>query len=103
MVEEGDYVTSMDDLVVATKPLIARACPFRVKLEKGKSYLYCTCGHSESQPFCDGSHRSLNNGYKPLLVEITKQQTSFLWCGCKRNQMKAGALCDGNHTNISDW
>jgi len=73
MIAEGDYVTSMDDIVSDEKPKIARACPFRVKLTKGKSYLYCTCGYSKTQPFCDGSHREVNNGYKPLLVEIQKE------------------------------
>jgi CDGSH-type Zn-finger protein len=31
--------------------------PLAVILEEGKKYAWCTCGLSESQPFCDGSHK----------------------------------------------
>jgi hypothetical protein len=24
-------------------------------------------------------------------------------CGCKRNNIEAGAICDGNHVKITDW
>jgi len=32
MLEEGDFVNSMDEIKTEEKPKIARACPFRVKL-----------------------------------------------------------------------
>ena len=38
------------------KPKVADTCPKEVELEAGKKYAYCTCGLSEKQPFCDGSH-----------------------------------------------
>ena len=28
-----------------------------VNVEAGKSYWWCACGRSKSQPFCDGSHK----------------------------------------------
>ena len=31
--------------------------PYKVKVKKGKIYFWCSCGLSEKQPFCDGSHR----------------------------------------------
>ena len=37
--------------------VIARKSPFKVKVEKGKTYFWCACGLSKAQPFCDGSHR----------------------------------------------
>ena len=46
--EEGEYVTSMDELNVTEKPKIARACPFRLPLKKDHTYYYCTCGHSDN-------------------------------------------------------
>ncbi len=47
MLDEGDYVEQRDSELESTdKPLIARACPVRVTLTKGQTYLYCTCGHS---------------------------------------------------------
>jgi len=30
--------------------------PQKVTLEAGKKYAWCSCGLSENQPFCDGSH-----------------------------------------------
>ena len=30
-----------------------------------KTYLWCTCGMSKNQPFCDGSHAKTE--FKPLL------------------------------------
>lgn len=48
MLKDHDYVTERDqELETTQKPFIAKACPVRIKgLEKGKTYLYCTCGHS---------------------------------------------------------
>ena len=50
MFNEKDYVTERDlELETKHKPNIAKACPVRVLgLEKGNSYLYCTCGHSKT-------------------------------------------------------
>ncbi|WKX76233.1 CDGSH iron-sulfur domain-containing protein [Zobellia laminariae] len=31
--------------------------PVKVALEKDKRYAWCTCGHSETNVFCDGSHK----------------------------------------------
>ena len=33
--------------------------PYKVKVEKGKTYSWCTCGLSNKQPFCDGVHSKL--------------------------------------------
>jgi CDGSH-type Zn-finger protein len=38
-----------------TKPIRSSDSPFAV--EVGKNYSWCSCGKSEKQPFCDGSHR----------------------------------------------
>ena len=40
--------------------------PVKVKLEEGNSFSWCTCGRSENQPYCDGSHIGTN--FKPLKV-----------------------------------
>jgi CDGSH iron-sulfur domain-containing protein 3 len=37
-------------------PTIAQKGPYPVQVEAGKSYYWCSCGLSKSQPFCDGSH-----------------------------------------------
>jgi hypothetical protein len=48
MIDENDFVTSLEEIKSDEKPKVAIACPFRVHLEKGKTYLYCTCGHSKN-------------------------------------------------------
>ena len=31
--------------------------PYKVIVEKGKTYFWCACGLSQKQPFCDGTHK----------------------------------------------
>ncbi|RLG28671.1 hypothetical protein DRO03_09300 [Methanosarcinales archaeon] len=38
------------------KPIVSDYNPVKASLEAGKEYFYSTCGRSETQPFCDGSH-----------------------------------------------
>ena len=38
-------------------PTIAQKNPYKVKVEKDKTYFWCSCGLSHKQPFCDGSHK----------------------------------------------
>lgn len=45
------------------KPVIADNKPKKVELTKGKEYYFCVCGRSNSQPFCDGSHKG--TGFSP--------------------------------------
>ena len=35
-----------------------------VEVEKNRSYLWCSCGLSSKQPFCDGSHK--NSEFSPV-------------------------------------
>lgn len=74
------------------KDLTVRDEPSKVKLEAGKKYLWCQCGKSKSQPFCDGSHHG--SKHKPILFEVEKDCTKSL-CNCKRT--KTGPFCDGSH------
>ena len=32
----------------------------RVDLKAGKKYAICSCGHSKIMPYCDHSHRDIN-------------------------------------------
>ena len=72
--------------------------PITAEVEAGKSYWWCACGKSESQPFCDGSH--LGSEFEPLV--FTAEKTGIVtFCGCK--QSRAGALCDGSHKRLRDY
>ncbi len=35
-------------------PVTAQLSPYLVELEEGRRYLWCRCGRSARQPFCDG-------------------------------------------------
>jgi CDGSH-type Zn-finger protein len=55
-----------------TMPEIGGRRPIPIMLEAGKSYWWCACGRSKSQPFCDGSHKGTGFSpveYKPVAAE----------------------------------
>lgn len=78
------------------KPKIAGTSPLPVDLEAGKTYAWCTCGLSEKQPFCDGSHRGTS--FTPLKFEATETKTAYM-CTCK--QTANPGFCDGSHKQLS--
>lgn len=52
------------------QPKLARKSPYAVQVEGGQSYMWCACGHSENQPFCDGSHKG--TGFTPVKYTAEK-------------------------------
>ena len=76
-------------------PVIAQKSPYAVEVEAGKSYWWCSCGKSKSQPFCDGSHQG--SEFSPVEYQAKESGTVY-FCGCKHS--KTGALCDGSHTSL---
>lgn len=78
--------------MASAKPEIPRTTPCSVLVEAGKSYFWCACGRSQSQPFCDGSHKG--TGFTPIKYVAEKKE--WVWfCGCK--QTDTAPLCDGSH------
>jgi CDGSH-type Zn-finger protein len=75
-----------------TKPVRASDTPFAVEVEKGKNYHWCSCGKSEKQPFCDGSHK--DSEFSPVKFTATKSEKMF-FCGCKLTASQP--MCDGSH------
>lgn len=69
--------------------------PVAVTLEKDKKYGWCTCGHTETEPFCNGSHRQ-HNATPSLKFSVPEQQTAYL-CTCKRTTNPP--YCDGSHNS----
>lgn len=86
---------------IQTRARVAKKGPFGVKVEAGRTYYYCTCGHSKNQPFCDGSHATVNrdHGTDFQPIKYVADQTRTVWfCGCK--QSKAAPFCDGSHATL---
>lgn len=77
------------------EPRIAAKSPCQVELQAGKKYAFCTCGLSESQPFCDGKHKGTK--FLPNVFEAEKTESAFL-CACK--QTANAPRCDGTHNNL---
>jgi len=58
-----------------------------IKIKAGKQYSICSCGLSNSLPFCDNAHRDFNTSnnanYKSIKVipdkDVTIQVTSSNW------------------------
>ncbi|MCB1044293.1 MAG: CDGSH iron-sulfur domain-containing protein [Acidobacteria bacterium] len=69
--------------------------PCQIEVIKGKKYAWCTCGRSEGQPLCDGSHRGTD--MLPMLFEATADETVTL-CGCKKTGDQP--YCDGSHSRL---
>ncbi len=76
------------------EPKIAQKAPYVLDLEPG-TYYWCSCGKSNNQPFCDGSHKG--SEFTPRVVEIEENKQVAL-CGCKHS--KNGAYCDGTHAKL---
>jgi len=74
------------------EPRVAQNAPYAVPVEAGKTYYWCTCGHSSKQPFCDGSHK--DKGFAPTAFTAEKDGNAYL-CGCKAT--KNPPFCDGSH------
>lgn len=77
-----------------SKPVIADNKPKKVKLEQGEEYLFCACGRSSDQPFCDGSHAKADTDLTPQSFTAEKTEDAFL-CQCKHTQNPP--YCDGSH------
>ena len=77
------------------EPKIAQKAPFIVSVETGQSFKWCSCGQSQTQPFCDGSHHGSGFHSVPFKAATTG---TVAFCGCKHS--KAGATCDGSHKQL---
>ena len=73
----------METIPNVNLPHIAKKEPAMVNVIPGKIYAWCTCGLSEKQPFCDGTHKKIEHAinelgepilpYKSLKVAFEKE------------------------------
>jgi CDGSH-type Zn-finger protein len=69
---------------------------YKVKVEKGKTYFWCTCGLSQKQPFCDGAHKKV--GQAKSLKYVATESKEVFFCGCRKTRNQP--LCDGSHSKL---
>lgn len=79
------------------KPIIANNKPVKVDVKQGEEYYFCTCGRSNSQPFCDGSH--VGTEFKPKPFTAEKSGDAF-FCQCKHSNNLP--FCDGTRKKFKD-
>ena len=75
-------------------PTTPQKNPYKIKVEKGKTYFWCSCGLSQKQPFCDGSHK-IEGKFKSVKY-LAEESKEIYFCGCKIT--KHPPLCDGSHS-----
>ncbi len=78
-----------------TAPTIANRKGYYWEIKAGKRYLWCSCGRSQSQPFCDGSHAG--TAFLPVLFKAERDE-DVIFCGCKQTGNRP--FCDGAHSNL---
>ena len=79
------------------KPVVADRKPKLVNLEAGKDYMWCACGRSKNQPFCDGSH--VGTSFKPMAFKAQEAVDAHM-CMCKQSGNKP--YCDGTHARLDE-
>jgi CDGSH-type Zn-finger protein len=78
-----------------TEAVIAKNAPMPVEVEAGKTYFWCACGKSATQPFCDGAHKG--SGIAPVKFTADADKKMF-FCGCKASAK--APFCDGTHSRL---
>ena len=78
-----------------SEPESPQKSPYAVDVEAGKTYWWCSCGKSATQPFCDGSHKG--GAFAPTEFTAETSETVY-FCGCKKNA--SGVQCDGSHNQL---
>jgi CDGSH-type Zn-finger protein len=94
--DEDFPFTSITEAMMSDEQVrVAGTSPMGVELEAGKKYAFCACGHSQGQPFCDGSHKGTS--FTPHV--FTAESSEKKWfCMCKHT--KSTPYCDGTHNTL---
>lgn len=96
LAEAAGLFAEFEWIDIDAPPAIAATAPIGVETEAGKSYFWCACGQSKTQPFCDGSHKG--SAFSPVKWTAAESK-KVCFCACKRT---AGSpLCDGSHKRLA--
>ena len=78
-----------------SKAACPQKAPYKLSVEAGKTYFWCSCGQSARQPFCDGKHKG--GDFSPLKYTAEKSGDVY-FCGCKATTQ--APMCDGTHNKL---
>ena len=76
------------------KPNTPQKNPYKVRVEHGKIYFWCSCGLSMKQPLCDGAHKK-EKKFKSVKF-VAAENKDIYFCGCKLTNNPP--FCDGSHS-----
>lgn len=75
-------------------PKVAAKVPAVLELEPD-TYYWCSCGLSQKQPYCDGSHKGTDFTPMPFTID---QKKKVALCQCKHTANPP--FCDGGHKKL---
>ena len=84
---------------LSNTPRIAKLEPARVTVEEGKAYFWCACGHTKTEPWCDGSHKAVST-IRPVKWVAPKSGVANV-CACRHTKREGRVLCDGGHVHLA--
>lgn len=67
--------------------------PVPVEVEAGRSYAWCGCGKSKTQPLCDNTE-----GCEQMVSYHSPLTETVYFCACK--QTRNPPFCDGSHGKV---
>ncbi len=76
--------------------MTSKNSPFKVNLKADTKMMFCACGKSDNQPFCD-QHSHKRTPQTPIAFSVQKDGTYFL-CGCKKTS--SPPYCDQTHKKL---
>jgi CDGSH iron-sulfur domain-containing protein 3 len=93
-VDLEDLISVQSRIARRLPPIVPALCPYRRHLVSGQTYVYCSCGRSKTQPWCDDSH--LPTDPQPISFTVPHSNSGYsLICGCKYTANPP--FCDGSH------
>lgn len=81
-------------------PVYAGFYPSNVYLYRGKLYDWCSCGHSWTNPFCNGQCKFVLTRNRPIKFNVS-ESGYYKLCNCK---FSANApFCNNTHKLVRKW
>ena len=77
--------------------MVRALTPLRLEVTEGKTYFWCACGRTQTEPWCDGSHKATT--IRPVKWVAPKSGTASV-CACRATRRPGRVLCDGSHAAV---